>query len=267
MHDSTGSIIVQCAHGYSRLVARTFGLKLTYNHDGHQHYTNQDSIMIAPPALPSEIMIRTGFAMGMLFEQPGPGSFGHREAILILEQRSLMSVSLANAVMRDKHRRPYYPDILLRHDLPECTVHDTLAEAFIQTVEAYVPPHGVSVLAVPALSDSEGAEVSDLDRKRTLADLQKFRNYRQRVRDTYPPEVYLTSEEIERISSICGSARLHRNQTVLIRKAALARRVRAGSVPLDDMQKIADKSQNQTSQRNICVKRIIELLEHDLARW
>lgn len=267
MQDASRSIIVQCARGYSRFVARAFGLKLTHNHDGHQQYTNPAAIMIAPSPVPSEIMIRAGFAMGMLFEQPGPSDFGNREAMLILEQPSLESVSIANEVIRDRHRRPYYPDILLGHDLPECSVHDEIAETFIQTVEAYVPPHGVSVLAVPSFPGHRSVQLTERARRSIVGDLKRFKSYRERLRETCPPEVRLTSEELDSISRICSSAALHRNDTVLIQKAALARRVRDGSVPLDDMKNVAETSQNRTSKRGTCVKNMIELLEHDIAAY
>ncbi len=265
MPGSTERIIVLIAPGYSRLCSTVFGLKLTGSIDGAQQYAGAGCTMITPMTDPAEIMIRTAFVMGRQFGNPGPYQPQHREIVLMTESDSVQTISMANEVYRENHRRPFYPDILYGHSLDECRLHDECTEAFIRTVESYVPAHGIFVLALPPHSRSESSSGSTDWKKARNEELVAFRSFLDRRTDAYPPEVFLNEAELNAVSELCAAGRLHRNDRMLLHKAALARRVRTGSIPVRElMEQVQTLPASRQPRR---VNRLIDILEQDVASY
>ncbi|TVQ25213.1 MAG: hypothetical protein EA383_08780 [Spirochaetaceae bacterium] len=266
MSASTQRLIVQTAHAYNRITARAFGLKLADSHEGLQQYTAGDQIMIVPD--PDELMIRTAFTMGALYRTDDVVRTCHRQAVLVVEVPDTETIAIVNAVNRDGHRSPYYPDVLLAHSLPERQVNNRLAETFVQTVQAYVPPHGVSILAVPPCTGSKQSTAYTRFRREATNAFALYRNYLDRLSATCSPEVSLTPDEYTAVMTVCRAARLHRNDERSVQKAALARRIRTGSVPVNSLMEIRTATRSPTSgdPRSV-VATILRVLEADLATY
>ncbi len=254
------------AHAYNRIAARAFGLKLADSHEGLQQYRADNQIMITPE--PDELMIRTAFTMGAMYRAGDVVPACRRQAVLVVEVPDTETIAIANAVNRDGHRSPYYPDILLAHSLSERCVDNRLAEAFVQTVQAYVPPHGVSILAVPPCTGSKQSSGYTGFRREAMNAFALYRDYLDRLSETCTPEVLLTPDEYTAVTTVCRAACLHRNDERSVQKAALARRIRTGSVPVNDIMDVITGSGSPSAEDSRCnVAAILRVLEADLAAY
>lgn len=234
-------VIVNALPSGSRAVARELGAKLSEHETGTQYYTGAldqraygrgcrvsdkghtaglqptETHMVNAPAGALEVCVRTAKLIGRCAAASECVST-HRSVALLYPDPAVTEPALAVSIVGRLQDRPYYPDMLVSHDLAEIRSEAEPASGFAAAVSRLCGPHEVVVLAIPqqhtALPESA----------------RRLREICLAILDLRPPEVLLSEEEYDAVSELARLTGASRAQRDRIIKAAHAARIRGCSV-------------------------------------